>query len=745
MTKARWAMALPGLVALLLHVAAGAQTGPAVQPALAEAPVASLPGYAWPARQMLVPWAGGTARMAYVDAGPGSAPPILLLHGQPSWSYMWRHQIRDLVERGHRVIAPDLIGYGRSDKPVNPSSYSYAGHVATIEALVRQLDLRDVTLVVHDWGGLIGLNVAARMPERFARLVLLDTSLNDGEDPEPPGFAEGFDRWLRYLESAPLIDAGAIVEAQTVRTLSPEERAAYMAPYPDARLQVGLRRMSSLIPRRPGDPHAAENRATRARLAGWDRPVMILFSEGSERTHPGQFDRFRALFPAGSIQLAARIPNARHFVMEDAPERISALIHAFAAGRPLDGLVAGPEAAATDDRAARLVADVETYVGFGAQRTGTPGSAATLGWLEHRLRGDGYRLRRLDLPADKIAIGPLSLTLPDGQITDLFPLWPVVPTPPGGLRARLATADAAQAGDVALVRLPHDPRASVYLPGHLARLREAARRQPAAILVVTDHPTGELVALNVSDQRPFQPGIPMVVTGSRHAEMLARAAAARAPVELRLQAETRRTSDSTLIAETGPADAPAIIVSTPRNGWFRVGGERGSGIAVALELARRLPTRRPDRRIVLLFTSHHELGAAGMRAALREPGLAPDRVSSWLHIGANAAVRQVSWSGSAPIFEERPSRNRGIAVTAEHLADARAVFAGVADLDIVPLDSDRVVGEVGLIRAGRRHPVVGIVGWQLLHHTQQDDARTVSGPILVQTTDRLLELLERLP
>jgi haloalkane dehalogenase len=728
------------------HAMAGAATAPANDPALAADRFAGLPGYAWPANYVPVPWAGGATRMAYVDVGPRSAPPIILLHGQPSWSYMWRHQIRYLVGRGHRVIAPDLIGYGRSDKPEDGSSYSYAGHVAAIQAFVRQLDLTDATLVVHDWGGLIGLNVAARMPERFARLVLLDTSLNDGRDPEPPGFAEGFNRWLRYLETAPLIDAAAVVESQTVRTLSPAERAAYMAPFPDATQQVGLRRMSSLIPRRPEDPHAAENSATRALLASWRRPVMILFSEGSERTHPGQFDRFRNLFPAESVKLAVRIPASRHFVMEDAPDTISALIDAFAAGRPLGGLVAEPAAAAaTDDRAAHLIADVETYVGFGAQRTGTPGSAATLEWLERRLRGAGYRLRRLNLPVDMVDIGSLSLTLPGATITDLFPLWPVVPTARDGLLARLAPADSAEPGDIALVRLPHDPRASVYLPGHLAMLRDAASRRPAAILAVTDHPTGELVALNVSEQRPFQPGVPMVVVGNRHAEMLALAAAARSPVQLRLLAETSQTSDSTLIAETGPADAPAIVVSTPRNGWFRAGGERGSGIAVALELAARLQQKRPDRRIAVVFTSHHELGAAGMRAALREPSLAPERVSSWLHVGANAAVRQVGWSGSAPIFEERPTEQRGIAISAEHLADAHATFGDMAGFDIVPLRSDRVVGEVGLIRAGRSHPVVGIVGWQLLHHTQRDDAQTVSGPILVQTADRLLQLLERLP
>lgn len=732
--------------ALLLAAASLAGAGATAAAAASVPGPGRLPDYPWAAAHVAVPWPGGSARIAYVDAGPRDAPPILLLHGQPTWSYLWRHQIRALAARGHRVIAPDLVGYGRSDKPADPGSYSHAGHVRSIEAFVRALDLRRATLVVHDWGGLIGLNVAVRLPDRFDRLVLLDTSLNDGLDPEPPGFAQGFDRWLRFLETAPSIDAGAIVEAQTARTLSPAERAAYMAPYPDPALQVGLRRMSRLIPRRPGDPHAAENGAARAALAAWEKPVMILFSEGSERTHPGQFERFRSLFPPASVRLAARVPGARHFVMEDAPELVSELIDAFAADRPLDGLLPPAGAAAPAEAAgARLLADVAQHASLGPQRTGTPASAAGLAWLEARLGAAGYRLRRLTLPAEQVTLGAVSLSLGGAVLTDLFPLWPVVPTPDGGLRGALAPAGEAGPGDIALVRLPHDPRASVYLPGHLARLRAAAARQPAAMLVITDHPTGLPVALNVNDRRPFHPGVPMVVAGSREADRLERAASDREPVVLRLEAETRPGADHTLIAEAGQAEVPAIVISTPRNGWFAAGGERGSGIALALELAARLPRARPDRRIVLLFTSHHELGAAGMRAALTDPALAPERVSGWLHIGANAAVREIGWSDDGPRLGAEPSRARGLAVSPEQMPAASAAFGDLPGFDLVPLDSDRVVGEVSLIRAGRSHAVAGLVGWQLLHHTALDDARTTTAAILADTADRLQRLVERLP
>ena len=737
-------------LALLCCGAASLHPAPAVaRPELPSAagvaadPAARLPDHPWEPRHLAVPWGEGRVRMAYVDAGPPAAPPILLLHGQPTWSYLWRHQIRDLVARGHRVISPDLIGYGRSDKPADPASYTHAAHVAAIAAFVRALDLSDVTLVVHDWGGLIGLNVAARMPERLACLVLLDTSLNDGRDPEPPGFAQGFARWLRFLQTAPIVDAGAIVEAQTACTLRPEERAAYMAPYPDPALQAGLRRMSALIPRTPGDPHAAENAAARAELAGWPKPVMILFSKGSERTHPGQFDRFRALFPSGSIRLAARVPGGRHFVMEDAPDTVSALIDAFVACRPLEPPVSGAAPARTGAEGA--MADVEAYAGFGAQRTGSPGSASTLAWLERRLSDAGYRLRRLTLPVDGVRIGAVGLTVSGTLVEGGVPLWPVVPTGPGGLRAPLAEAGAARPGDIAVVRLQHDPRASVDVPGHRARLEAAAARQPAAIVVVTEHPTGEAVALNVNEERPFRPGLPMIVVGSRHAGMLASGAAGRVPATLVLDAEVQPGSDSTLLAERGPPGAPALVISTPRNGWFAAGGERGSGIALALALASRLPERRPDRRLVLVFTSHHELGAHGMRAALRDPALAPGRVASWLHIGANAAVREVGWAADGPHLGAEPSRARGLAISPAAMPAARAAFDDLPGFDLVPLGSDRVVGEVGLIRAGRSHVIAGLVGWQLLHHTALDDARTTTPAILADTLERLMRLLDQLP
>ncbi len=735
-----WALAIPFALLAAIQSLPSAAT-----PAAGE-----LADHPFPHRLVEVPWGGATAAMAVIEAGPPGQPPILLLHGQPTWSYLWRRQIAGLVARGHRVIAPDLVGYGRSAKPRDPASYSFAAHVTAVTALVDALDLQGATLVVHDWGGLIGLNVAVARPGRFARLALLDTSLNDGLDPETPAFAAAFDRWLRFLETAPRIDPGAIVEAQTARTLTPAERDAYALPFPTAADQTGLRRMSALIPRRPDDPHATENAAARRRLGQWDKPVMILFSEGSERTHPGQFERFRTLFPAASIRLAARVPGARHFLMEDAPDTVTTLVDAFARDRPLAGLLAPGPASPAGSRpdvppGERLLADVAALAALGEQRTGSAASANAAAWLERRLRDLGYAVRRIPVPVDAVDLGTVRVELADGAIRDVFPLWPVTGTAAGGLLALLAPADEARPGDVALVRLPHDPRASVYLPGHLARLRSAAARRPAALLAITDHPAGEAVALNVSDRRPFAPGIPMLVVGSRHAAALERAAAARQPVRILLEAQREPGIDWTLLAERGPAEAPALVLSTPRNGWRTAAGERATGLALLLDAAGELPRLRPDRRIVLALTSHHELGAAGMRAALADSALAPQRVSAWLHIGANAAVREMAWTDGQLRAEDGPSRHRGIVASPSLAGPARETFGRLPHVEVGELAPGRALGEVALVAAGRDHPVAGIVGWQLLHHTRLDDPRTTSPRILADTRAALLAFLERLP
>ena len=218
-----------------------------------DARFAHLPDYAFAPNYREVPWGERKVQMHYVDSGPRDGKLVVLLHGQPSWSFMYRRIIRRLADQGHRVIAPDLIGYGRSDKPANMDDYSYARHLAAVRSLIEQLDLRDATLVVHDWGGLLGLPTAAAMPDRFPRLAIFNSSLNDGSDAESPQFAAGFDRWIELLRTAPIVEVDKVIAAQTATTLAPEVLAAYMAPYPDGSWQAGVRRMSALIPRKPGD------------------------------------------------------------------------------------------------------------------------------------------------------------------------------------------------------------------------------------------------------------------------------------------------------------------------------------------------------------------------------------------------------------------------------------------------------------------------------------------------------------
>ncbi len=290
----------------------------------------NLPGDAFPRRFVDVGEAGAPLRMAYVDEGPASGPIVVLVHGQPTWSYMWRHVIAPLAGAGYRVIVPDLIGYGMSDKPVDADAYTYALQQARLSRFVTGVaGEKPVTLVVHDWGGLLGLPLAAGDPDRYQRLVVLDTSLNDGTDVESAMFKAGFDQWLEILRSAPKIPWGEIVRRRTSRAMIDAEVAAYDAPFPDRTFETGPRTMSSRIPRRPEDLGAAENAVARQAFRTWPNPVMIAFSQGSNATHPGQHAMFSALFPPERIHADLTIPGALHFLPEDKPAEVAQAILDF--------------------------------------------------------------------------------------------------------------------------------------------------------------------------------------------------------------------------------------------------------------------------------------------------------------------------------------------------------------------------------------------------------------------------------
>ena len=268
---------------------------------------------------------GGTLRMAWVEAGPADGPVALLLHGEPTWSYLYRHVIRVLAEAGVRVVAPDLVGFGRSDKPLATADHSFARHVEWVRSLVLdELDLTDVTLVGQDWGGLIGLRLAAEHPARFARIVAANTGLPTGDFDMPEIWWE----FRRAVESAPVLDIGRFVEAGCVRGLSDASRAAYDAPFPDEESKAGPRVMPTLVPTDPEDPAAAANRAAWAVLSTWGKPFLTAFSDGDPITG-AMGPILRKLIPGAAGLDHPTLRGAGHFLQEDAGEELGHVVAEF--------------------------------------------------------------------------------------------------------------------------------------------------------------------------------------------------------------------------------------------------------------------------------------------------------------------------------------------------------------------------------------------------------------------------------
>jgi len=285
-----------------------------------------LEAFPWPPSYADVPdQDGGTLRMAYVAAGPADGPVALLLHGEPTWSYLYRHVMRVLVDAGVRVIAPDLVGFGRSDKPMAGSDHSYARHVEWVRFLVLdELDLRDVTLVGQDWGGLIGLRLVAENPDRFAAVVAANTGLPTGDFDMP----EIWWQFRRAVEGAPTLDIGRFVEAGCVRGLAEADRLAYDAPYPVEEAKAGPRVMPQLVPTRPDDPATVANRAAWDVLQSWDKPFLTPFSDGDPITG-AMAPILRKLVPGAAGLEHPVIEKAGHFLQEDAGEELGRVVAAF--------------------------------------------------------------------------------------------------------------------------------------------------------------------------------------------------------------------------------------------------------------------------------------------------------------------------------------------------------------------------------------------------------------------------------
>ncbi|HVE63740.1 MAG TPA: haloalkane dehalogenase [Mycobacteriales bacterium] len=276
---------------------------------------ADLPDYGYHPRYAQVDSGDGSTRlrMAYVEAGPSSGPVVVLLHGEPSWGFLYRHVVPPLVAAGLRAVVPDLIGFGRSDKPTEVADYSYARHVEWTRALLFDaLDLHDVTMVGQDWGGLIGLRLVAEHPHRIARVVAANTGLPTGDQAMP----ELWWRFHDFVARTPELPIGFLVASGCTAPLSPEVLAAYEAPFPDASYQAGARAFPGLVPNAPDDPAAAANRAAWEVLGRFDRPFLTAFSDGDPITR-GVDVLLQRLVPGCAGQPHTTIAGAGHFLQED--------------------------------------------------------------------------------------------------------------------------------------------------------------------------------------------------------------------------------------------------------------------------------------------------------------------------------------------------------------------------------------------------------------------------------------------
>jgi haloalkane dehalogenase len=287
---------------------------------------AGLPGFGYPPRYA----DAGGVRLAWAEAGPDDGEPVLLLHGEPSWSFLYRTVMAVLAEAGLRAIAVDLAGFGRSDKPVSIGDHSYARHVEWIRALAfDRLDLRGVTLVGQDWGGLIGLRLVAEHPGRFARVVAANTGLPTGDQPMP-------EVWLRFREvvrTAPELSVSRLVQAGCQTALPAAVLAAYDAPFPDQAYMAGVRAMPDLVPTSPDDPASGANRAAWRRLSAWDKPFLVAFSDHDPITAPMAAIFKHAVPGAAGIDHPV-IADAGHFLQEDAGEQFGSLIASFVRSHP---------------------------------------------------------------------------------------------------------------------------------------------------------------------------------------------------------------------------------------------------------------------------------------------------------------------------------------------------------------------------------------------------------------------------
>jgi haloalkane dehalogenase len=266
-------------------------------------------------------------RVHYIDEGPADAHPLLLIHGEPTWCYLYRKMIPVLVAAGHRCVAPDLIGFGRSDKLAKRNDYSYQFHVDVMNGFVRAVNLNHITLFGQDWGGLIGIRVLIDNPERFDRLIVANTGLPTGEH-KP---SEGFLKWLEYSQNVADFHIGGIVKGGCATKPSADVVAAYDAPFPHDAYKEGARMFPTLVPITPDNPASQANRAGWEKLMRWPGKVLTLFSDQDPVT-AGGFKPFQKLLPGAKDQPHETITGAGHFLQEDKGEEIAGKIVAWLKG-----------------------------------------------------------------------------------------------------------------------------------------------------------------------------------------------------------------------------------------------------------------------------------------------------------------------------------------------------------------------------------------------------------------------------
>ena len=273
---------------------------------------------------------GGLLKLHYIDEGPTDGNVVLMLHGEPSWSYLYRKMIAPVVNAGYRVIAPDLIGFGKSDKPTKRSDYTYQRHVDWIRQVILQLNLKDITLVCQDWGGLIGLRLVAEHPELFARVLAANTMLPTGDHAPNDAFLS----WQKFSQEVEVFPVSGIIKGATVTEISAEVLAAYDAPFPDESYKAGVRQFPLLVPTTPDDPASAANRLAWQALQQFSKPFITAFSDADPVTAGGD-NIMQKLIPGCEGQAHTTISQGGHFLQEDQGEHLAQVLLNFMQANPL--------------------------------------------------------------------------------------------------------------------------------------------------------------------------------------------------------------------------------------------------------------------------------------------------------------------------------------------------------------------------------------------------------------------------